>query len=228
VDGVVSEHTIDAGESILELPSGNSVTFFVRPGFTSLWLQPVAFGVIRNAKWQFYGSVLGKQTLMLEDGDELIVNFDHPSPPWNAVCIPVRNQWVLVTLERPWAMLDVDKWIRKEWQGQEELPNTALFWAREGIDGLAKELAASFVERRNDPALRGRVRGKMHTSLTVGAAENAVFKPFQEITVDELARELKTAFTLLREQRPPYGPSIAEEIARAKAILQSRGVKVSE
>lgn len=218
---------LPAGETALEFPAGIPATVFCEPVHAAGWLQVVTVAVVRDGKLAMpAGSVLGKIPLTLMDGDTVVLHFDQPIPPWNAMIVPVRGEWILVTLERPWAEYETDKWLRKEWKGPEELPNTALFWAREGTAMLSKELAAFFIAHRNDTGHWGRFRGVMHTGITVRAGKNAVSGTMQEIEQKELELALAGAFELLRKQQPPLGRTIDDEIKKANEILKNEGNRI--
>lgn len=215
------EIQIAPGETKLQLPAGMPATILVKPSVIAQWFQAVGIVLIRDGKESYLGTSLGKITLPLKDGDTVVLHFEQPIPPWNAICVPIRGEWVIVTLERPWSSLDTDKWLRGEWKGSNELPNTALFWAREGTAGMARELAAYFVEHRNTGD-SGRYRGGMQTSIMVQAKKGALSETMQKIDQNELQRALESAFELLRGQQPPLGLTIEEEIHQAGEILKQR------
>lgn len=99
------------------------------------------------------------------------------------MCIPVRGESVLVTLERPQADFDGDLLRAGEWKGLEEDPNSVLFWARYGNESLAQDLAAYFVSHRNGTEHWCRFRGMRHTSLVVQSSDlEDVSEMMQEIT----------------------------------------------
>ena len=56
------------------------------------------------------------------------------------------------------------------------------------------------------------------------AKDGAVSEAMQSIGQEELERALESAFELLHDQRPPLGPSIAEEIQQAKQTLEQRSL----
>ena len=212
--------TVASGTTKLKMPAGRPVTIFCEPCFTKNWLQPVGVGLEREGEEeQFFGSTIGKMVQPLWDGDRVTLHFEQPTPPWNGVMMRVRGEWVLVTLERPWADYELDKFTDAT---QSKLPNTALSWAREGTEGLARELAKTFVDHRDHGSHWGKLRGNWDTSLTVPASETEVIEPFREITEDELVGHLVPAFELLKKQQPPLGPSIAEELEAAREFLKSK------
>lgn len=97
-----------------------------------------------------------------------------------------------------------------------------LFWARYGNEGLAQELAAYFVSHRNGTEHWCGFRGVRHTSLVVQSSDlEDVSEMMQEITEEELAAELTTAFELLRIRMSPDGTTIDDPIKQAETILQS-------
>jgi len=196
-----------------EVPADDRVEIVCTPLHTSGWYQ--LYGIVHANR--YYGSTLGKFVISVEDGDNVILQLQQPIPPWNAVMIRIDSHWVLVTLEAPWAQFKVENLTDP---AQEDLPNTALCWAKVGSDGLARELAAYFVAERNKTHW-GRFWGKMQTSMIVPASEDEVAPSFQRITEEELATHLFDAFELLRKQRPPAGPSIQDEINAAERILNS-------
>ncbi len=213
--------TLPTGESKFSLPIGGPTTLFCRPFRTSCWLQPVELWVSGNGEEpSFLGRLLGRSPLSLQDRDEVVVFFEDPVAPWNAVCVPIRGESVLVTLERPNAAFDTDKWLAGKWDAQEEFPNTALFWAHYGSAGLAKELAAYFVAERGGTDNWFVFRGKMHTSLVV-QTNNAedVSQAMQTISQEELEQELFEAFELLRRRMSPDGGTVNEEINLAGELL---------
>lgn len=135
--------------------------------------------------------------------------------------IPIDGEWVIVTIERPWADFDLDLFRAGKWQAQEAFPNTALFWAKYGSKGLARELAANFISNRAENRDAGRFRGRMHTSLIVPWGAHGVSSTFKHINEETLSARLTEAFDLLKKQRPPAGPSIQEEIDEAAKMLKT-------
>lgn len=214
---------LPTGETTVELPFDGPVTLFCRPYKTSSWMQSVQVWVSDTSNEPYsLGRLLGRAPLTLNDKDKLTVFFEDPIPPWNAVCVPLRGESILVTLERPQADYDVDKWLAKNWQGTEEFPNTALCWSRYGSAGLADELAAYFVSHRNGTEHWFSFRGARHTSLVVqtnGPEDVSII--MQEITQEDLAVELTKAFELLRLKMSPNGKTVEDEINRAAEILRS-------
>mgnify|MGYP001184566254 CR=1 FL=1 len=213
--------TLPTGETTLSLPIDGPTTLFCRPFRTSCWLQPVEVWVAKDGKdLSCLGRLLGRSPLPLQDRDEVVVFFEDPVAPWNAVCVPIKGESVLVTLERPNAAYDADKWLAGQWDAQEEFPNTALFWARYGSAGLAKELAAYFVSQRTGTENWFVFRGNMHTSLVV-QTNNAedVSQAMQTISQEELEKELLKAFELLRRRMSPDGGTVDAEITLADEIL---------
>lgn len=210
-----------AGRSEVEVPAGD-VNFYLEPVHNGLWLQPVGIIRITGNQAQSIGSSLGKVNLTVEKGERLVLFADQPSAPWNAVCLPVKGAWAIVTLERPWASFHVERWLRGEKEGPEEFPNTPLLWAKHGTKILAAELAHTVVEQRPNAGQVGRFRGKMHTSIVVGATEKGPVEPFASISEADLTEALIPAFEVLMRQRPPVGLSVADEIKAATDILKTK------
>jgi len=213
--------TLPTGETTLSLPVDGPTTLFCRPYRSSCWLQPVEVWVSGDGEEpSCLGRLLGRTPLTLQDQDEVVVFFEDPVAPWNAVFVPVSGESVLVTLERPHAAHDTDKWLTGEWDAQEEFPNTALFWARYGSAGLARELAEYFVSQRNGTDNWFVFRGVMHTSIVV-QTDNAedVSHEMQTISQEELEKELFMAFELLRQRMSPTGRTVDEEITLAGEML---------
>jgi hypothetical protein len=208
---------VSTGDSNIVLPAG-SVTVFCEPIFTPYWYQPVGLYLVRDGQQQRLGSTLAKMVISLRDGDRVLLYFAQPSPPWNAVMLRVQDQWILVTLERPWANYQIEKLTDRN---QKKLPNTALCWAREGTEALARELAENFVQHRGDKHW-GKFRGDMDTSVIVPSTETQVAQPFREMSREEMARHLIRAFELLKGQRDPDGLSIAEQIEKAAEFLRQK------
>lgn len=220
VDGEAQTVTLPTGETKLTLPIGNPVTLFCRPFQTAGWFQAVQLWMKRGSDDMVrLGCALGQTPLKLQDNDELIVFFEDPIPPWNALYVPVQDESILVTLERPWAEYDIDKWLDVKWDGQEEFPNTALFWARDGSVGLARELAEYFLQHRDEPDKWVRFRGNAHTSMTVFGNGTTVSSQMQEITHEELESVLFEAFERLRRRMAPDGRLIEEEITDATLLM---------
>jgi hypothetical protein len=116
-------------------------------------------------------------------------------------------------------MRDVDKWLAGEWDGKEELPNAAMFWARDGSEGLAQELAAYFIANRNDPDQPYSFRGNKHTSLQTCGDGIRPSPLMQQITQEELQAVLFQAFEQLRMKSSPIGDPIQGEIDQAATVL---------
>lgn len=222
---------LPAGNTSLELPAGNPVTAFCEPVHTAGWLQAVFVAVIRNERLAMKpGSALGKISIVLKDNDTVVLHCEQPIPPWNAVCVPVKGEWIMVTLERPRANLDTDKWINKKWEGKERFPNTAIFWAHEGSEALARNLAQFFIAHRTDKGRWGRFREPetKHLGLVVRASQDAVSDSMQMIRQEELEEAIVVAFSLLRRQMSPFGVTIQEELEEAKEILRGQGIPVKD
>ena len=136
----------------------------------------------------------------------------------------------MVTLERPRANLDTDKWINKKWEGKERFPNTAIFWAHEGSEALARNLAQFFIAHRTDKGRWGRFREPetKHLGLVVRASQDAVSDSMQMIRQEELEEAIVVAFSLLRRQMSPFGVTIQEELEEAKEILRGQGIPVKD
>ena len=159
---------------------------------------------------------LSNDSFRLNAGDKLTIHLVQPVPPWNAVMLRVRKEWVLVTIERPDPQHDLDKFKSGKWDRKEEFPNAMLFWARDGDKAMAKELAKAFVANRENLSATGCVRGLRHTSIMVLSGTNG---PLAKISEEELTTELTEAFELLRRQTLPSGQSIERLITVAKGFL---------
>ncbi|HYH66896.1 MAG TPA: hypothetical protein VD866_19535 [Urbifossiella sp.] len=215
-DGGAGGGDLPLGDARLDLPTGR-VRMACESAFRGGWYQP--FGVVHNGK--HLGTTLGVLVLDLKPGDTLRVRAEHPFAPWNAVTTRVAGELTVLTLERPRAEFDLEPFRAGKWGGTEALPNTALFWARDGSRGLAAELTAHVVAGRGDPAHRGRFRGKMHTSVVFPTTAGRLPPPLLTATAADMTRELTAAFDHLRRQRPPQGPSIREEIELAAKLLKT-------
>ena len=227
-DGKSQTKKLTTGETTLNLPLGRPVTVFCRPFHTAGWLQTVQIWVKHDSeKLVRLGSVLGKTPLTLNNNDEVVIFFEEPVPPWNAVCVPIKNESILVTLERPRAEYDADKWLAGTWEGREEFPNTAMFWAREGSHGLATELAASFMAQRSEFKDQFDFRGSMHTSLLVQGDGMRPSVTMQQITQEELEAVLFIAFEQLRNSLSPNGDTIQDEIDRGAELLDLANIASS-
>jgi len=212
-DSKVRDVVAPRGDSKVTIPAGK-VRVSCEPMFGGAWFQP--FGVVDRRG--YLGTSLGPVLLTVNAGEPLHVRMDQPFPPWNATMLRVKGEWVIVTLERPWAELQVKEFRAGTFGGTEELPNTALFWARDKSGGMAEELARFFVANR-DKNRDGKFRGLRHTSLIVPATASGVTAGIKTLTADELVGPLTEAFEYLRRQRPPAGPTIEQEIARAAELL---------
>lgn len=224
-------HSLPMGETELELPIGSPTTAFVESLHTANWLQAVYVAVIRDKeRISPSGTALGKLPLTLMDKDIVVLHVEQPLPPWNAVCVPVRGEWMMITLERPWADFRVEPWKQKTLKEPEELPNSALFWKRDGTAATAKHLAAYFLAHRADKGAWGRFRTPetRHFGIVVRAGQDQVSEAMQTIEQPELERAIVTALELLKKQQPPLGPSIATELERAGEILKQEGIAIQE
>lgn len=220
-DGKSRSEVLTTGETTLNLPLGSPVTVFCRPFHTAGWLQTVQIFVKHDSEEVVrLGSVLGKTPLTLNNNDEVVIFFQEPVLPWNAVCVPVGNESILVTLERPRAEYDTDKWLAGTWEGHEEFPNTPMFWAQYGSQGLSEELAASFIAQRNEFKDQFDFRGSMHTSVFVQGAGLKPSLTMQQVTQKELEAVLFRAFEQLRHNLSPNGNTIQDEIDRGAEMLQ--------
>lgn len=214
---------LPSGDSELTLPTHGMTTIFCEPLHGRHWYQIAGIGLPTDEPdgFAYQGSTLGKITASLASHDRVLVHLGEPAPAWNATLVPVQGDWMLVTLDRPWGDFEVDRWINNRPPDSEELPNTATFWARDGSEGLAAELADYFVANRDKPTGRwGRFRGRKHTNVVVPAKMDEVLEPFRSISRDELAKQLVTAFELIRKKRPPVGRSIEEEITEGRKSLE--------
>jgi hypothetical protein len=183
----------------------------------NFWYQP--YSVVHNQK--YLGVSLGTTMLTVKPGDSLHIQMEQPFAPWNATFVRIKGEWALVTLERPWANYEWEKYRAGQFGGNEKYPNTPMIWAEAGSTGLAKDLAAYFVNNRAKGGLFGRFRNRMHVSLIVPFVDGKVSSTFQKITQDELDEALLKAFELLRKQRPPIGQSVEEEIMQGAEFLET-------
>jgi hypothetical protein len=221
VNGKTQSIQLPTGESTMKLPMGRPVTLYCRPDKTAGWIQTVQVWLQRGeGQIESLGSALGNVPLFLQDGDEVIVFFEEPVTLWNAVTVPIGDETIMVTLERPQGMRDVDKWLAGEWDAREEFPNVVMFYARDGSAGLASELAAYFIANRNDPTMPYAFRGRMHTSLVTFSDGKTTSLLMKQVTQVELERVLFEAFEQLREKKSPLGVSIQEEIERVAELLK--------
>lgn len=220
-----AEQTTDLprSDSTLQLPVGK-VRLVCDSSISLAWYQ--SFGLVHHKNGKvtnrdYLGTSLGPVVLELKAGDVLRLRMEQPFTPWNATMIRVgtTGEWAIVTLERAWANYDVEPFQKGKWGGSEAFPNTALFWAKEGSKGLATELAQQFVSERDKKGFGGRMRGKMHTSIIVPVRDGKAVAPFATLTADELVPHLTQAFENLRQQRPPLGPTIQQEIDAATKLL---------
>lgn len=202
-----------------ELPSGEA-RITCDPEHTHSWFQP--FGIVHEGT--YLGSTVGASLLKVKSGDSVRIHLDQPYPPWNATMVRVRGEWIIVTLDRPSAQLDVQKFREGRWEGEEALPNTPLFYADVGSEGLARELARYFIEHRSENIKHGKFRGMMHTTLLVPSEKIEVVAGLRTATLDDLIPPLTQAFEALRKQRPPTGLTIQQEIDAA-AQLMREGLK---
>jgi len=208
------EIDVPIGDSKLTLPTGEvRVSFEPAHGFA--WFQP--FGIVHNNR--YLGTTLGPVLLDLGPEDKVQFRLDQPFAPWNSAMVRIKGLWAIVTLERPSAAMSVDDFKNGKWGGSEKLPNSMLFWASDGSEAMARELASFFIDHRGDKGRLGKFRGAQHTSIIVPAGPDKVSAPFDVIGRDELTSALTEAFEILRKQRPPAGRTFEEELVVAKQIL---------
>lgn len=213
--------TIYSGEKSISLPAGRSVSILCEPLIAHNWYQIAAVATGKKGQEKFRGSTLSKITLPIESGDEVSLTCAQPSAPWNAIIVPCRGAWMLVTLERPRADFQIEEWKKEPRPGPEEFANTMLFWAKYGEGELARELAAYFLSLRDKPRKAGHYRGRMHTAITLGSDDDGVIQePWSSISEEELRQCLLNAFQMLRKQRSPEGRTVEGEIAKAAQILE--------
>jgi hypothetical protein len=222
VNGKSQTITLPSGETSLELPIGGPVTLFCRAHHTYGWLQTVQVWAKHDTeKPERLGSALGTIPLTLADQDEVTVFFEDPVSPWNAICVPVRDEFLHVTLERPRALFQYEIWKAGHWKAQEEFPNSAMCWAKEGSLGLAKELAATFISQRSETNEQYDFRGAMHTSLFIQSDGKLVSSMMRQISQEELETVLFNAFEQLKRKMSPNGNTVQDEINQATQLLNA-------
>lgn len=193
---------VPAGDVTFMVGQDHSAVFNL--GFAGHFTQPFELFVEGRGRTPAF---LTKCKIGLKPDEKVIMRLGQPLPPWNAVMIRIKRTWVLVTLERPSPEHDLNKLKAGEWDRKEELPNTMLFWARDGNSEMATELAQAYVKDRNNFQ-----RGLRHTSIMV--------KGPLDITENDLAKELTEAFALLRTQATPNGQTVEQLITEAKGLLK--------
>lgn len=222
VNGETGTTQIPSGDSSLSLPISSDVVLFCRPRHAKGWFQVVQIFRSRMGEPPVHlGNALNKAPLTLQAGDELTLYFAQPSPPWNAVIVPFKGEWIMLTIERPSSLMDSQVWLEGKWDFDEEFPNTAMFWAMKGPQEMARNLAEFFVANRNQPGWWGRFRGRQHTGLVVPGSADAVSRIMQNATAKELQEALEVGFSLLeRNISPATGRSLLQEVENARHLIE--------
>jgi hypothetical protein len=207
---------IDSAGKQFVIPNGK-VRITIEPSRPRAYLQ--TFFLVHNQRE--LGSALGTVILDLQAGDQLGIHLDQVSPPWNAVMVPIKGEWVMVTIVKPWANRDVDAFLQGRYGNPEDkLPNTMLFWRQLGSEGMARKLAEHFVEARKQPSASGDYRNKLHAAMMVPLTDGKPAGALRTATVEDLIPPLTEAFELLKKQRPPQGRAVQEEFDLAAEVLK--------
>jgi hypothetical protein len=207
---------IDSAGKRFVIPNGK-VRITIEPSRPRAYLQ--TFFLVHNQR--DLGSALGTVILDLQAGDQLGIHLDQVSPPWNAVMVPIKGEWVMVTIVKPWANRDVDAFLQGRYGNPEDkLPNTMLFWRQLGSEGMARKLAEHFVEERKQPSSSGDYRNKLHAAMMVRLTDGKPAGALRKATVEDLIPPLTEAFELLKKQRPPRGRTVQEEFDLAAEVLK--------
>ena len=200
-DGAKGE--IEGGKG--KMPAGK-LKVQVKPARTGGYYTPVRFCLNDGELGEI---TLFPQIFDFKDKDVLNVHCERPIAPWNSSMVDHNGKPVLVGLSRPWAIFEVRKWEAGK-GGKEEYANSAFFLAKYGIDEMARRVAHRMVaekEERTD-----------HVGVLPSVGE--------VLTEAELRAVVTAGLNALLGKCPLEGPSIAEEIAEAKALLaKGRGSK---
>ncbi len=161
--------------------------------------------------------------LTLQDGDEVLIQMQIPTPPWNGTMLLLRGRWALLTLERPDPMMELELFESGEPNQNGHLfPNTMVAWAAVGTKGMAQELVQHILDDFSVRAKWPSWRGRFNMSLALPSDGDALPAELANITRSELEQEIQYALERTKRQRDRSGNSIGDRLSHAENLLKER------